>query len=104
MDTDMARPKVRQPGTCSMRGNCGKKGYFSPELPCPVDDQPAQEVSGAVLAGHLIRSLPSLTFLTLRYSPTAMSFASLLSTCAAQNTLRDLCAAPRIKCRRYSRT
>lgn len=32
------------PGICAMRGGCGKKSIFDPELPCP-DDGDANEVS-----------------------------------------------------------
>lgn len=31
--------KVRPPGRCHMKGNCGKKSVFSPELPCSVDEK-----------------------------------------------------------------
>jgi hypothetical protein len=34
----------RGPGVCAMRGGCGRKSPFDPELPC-VDDGPADEVS-----------------------------------------------------------
>ena len=36
---------TRQPGRCNMKGQCGKKSVFSPELPCALDEEPAQEVS-----------------------------------------------------------
>jgi len=35
------------PGICAMRGGCGKKSIFTPELPCP-DDGDAGEVSPSV--------------------------------------------------------
>jgi hypothetical protein len=31
-----------EPGRCSIRGNCGKPNFFSPELPC-VDNELAEE-------------------------------------------------------------
>ncbi|SPO23061.1 related to NCR1 - transmembrane glycoprotein, involved in sphingolipid metabolism [Ustilago trichophora] len=30
--------KARPPGRCHMKGNCGKKSVFSPDLPCSVDE------------------------------------------------------------------
>ncbi|KAK3076420.1 hypothetical protein LTS18_013050, partial [Coniosporium uncinatum] len=27
--------KIHETGRCSMRGNCGKQGFFGSELPCP---------------------------------------------------------------------
>ncbi|SNX83312.1 related to NCR1 - transmembrane glycoprotein, involved in sphingolipid metabolism [Melanopsichium pennsylvanicum] len=33
--------KARPPGRCHMKGNCGKKSIFSPELPCSVDEKAA---------------------------------------------------------------
>lgn len=36
-----AMEPTRPPGRCSMRGNCGKKSIFSPDLPCAVDQSPA---------------------------------------------------------------
>lgn len=33
----------RQPGRCSMRGSCGKKTLFSPDLPCALDQVEAEQ-------------------------------------------------------------
>ena len=35
----------RKPGKCNMKGQCGKKSIFSPELPCAVNEVPAEDVS-----------------------------------------------------------
>ncbi|SJX61671.1 related to NCR1-transmembrane glycoprotein, involved in sphingolipid metabolism [Sporisorium reilianum f. sp. reilianum] len=34
---DQLAAKERPPGRCHMKGNCGKKSVFSPDLPCSVD-------------------------------------------------------------------
>ena len=39
---------ARPPGHCNMRGSCGKKSVFSPNLPCPVWGAPAEDVSSHV--------------------------------------------------------
>lgn len=36
---DEYKVKGRPPGRCHMKGNCGKKSIFSPELPCSVDER-----------------------------------------------------------------
>ncbi|SPO44003.1 related to NCR1 - transmembrane glycoprotein, involved in sphingolipid metabolism [Moesziomyces antarcticus] len=35
----LSSAKGRPAGRCHMKGNCGKKSIFSPELPCPVDEK-----------------------------------------------------------------
>jgi len=32
---DDGTTKIHEAGRCSMRGNCGKQGFFGSELPCP---------------------------------------------------------------------
>ena len=55
------------PGICAIRGGCGKKSIFSPELPCPDDDD-AEPVSGrSQYSRRSRRCFPSLT--PLRRSP-----------------------------------
>ncbi|PWN51455.1 multidrug efflux transporter AcrB transmembrane domain-containing protein [Violaceomyces palustris] len=34
--------RTRPPGKCNMRGNCGRKNFFSPPLPCPQDHVDAE--------------------------------------------------------------
>lgn len=42
----------RGPGVCAMRGGCGRKSPFDPELPC-VDDGAADEVGPPLVPTHL---------------------------------------------------
>lgn len=44
MNTTFYDPPRRGQGVCAMRGGCGRKSPFDPELPC-VDDGDANEVS-----------------------------------------------------------
>lgn len=46
MNTTFEDPPRRGQGVCAMRGGCGRKSPFDPELPC-VDDGDANEVSSA---------------------------------------------------------
>jgi len=38
---------IHEAGRCSIRGNCGKSGWFGPELPCPdngLAEEPVDDV------------------------------------------------------------
>ncbi|KAJ1028710.1 hypothetical protein NDA16_001876 [Ustilago loliicola] len=39
--------KARPPGRCHMKGNCGKKSVFSPELPCSIDEKASMPAEDA---------------------------------------------------------
>ncbi|KAN0063267.1 niemann-Pick type C-related protein 1 [Thecaphora frezii] len=48
------KPSHRPPGRCHMRGTCGKKNLFSPDLPCPVPDVQAQPPESDLVRSALV--------------------------------------------------
>ncbi len=76
-----------------MKGQCGKKSIFSPDLPCAVDHAPAEEVSERPKVLYLLLPLrPALTSITLQ--PSAKVRARLVAICGDTFAEGPLCCEP----------